>query len=121
MLEIRRKTIEPEIMVLQLVGRVTMGKPCEDLETAVDELVEKKVRKVIIDLSETARVDSTGLSTIVTCFRKLKDGGGELRLAGARGVVGQIARAANIQRIVGFYGTVEEAAAGFAGPAGEVE
>jgi anti-anti-sigma factor len=116
MLEIRQRKVDPEIVVLLLAGRLTMGRPCQDLEAAVEKMVEGGVRKVILDLSEVARVDSTGLSMIVTCFRKFKDVGGELRVAGARGVVEQIIRAANISRIVSFYGTVEEAAAGFAVP-----
>jgi len=116
MLEIRQRKIDQEIVVLQLAGRLIMGRPCQDLEAEVAEMVTGKVRKLILDLSEVARVDSTGLSTIVTCFRKLRDAGGELRVAGARRVVEQMVRAANISRIVAFYPTVEEAAAGFAVP-----
>jgi anti-sigma B factor antagonist len=116
MLEIQKRQLEPEIVVLQLVGRITMGRPCQELEAAVEDLIRQTVRKIVLDLSEIKRVDSTALGIIVTCSRKLKTVGGELRVAGAKGMVDEIARASNIPRIVGFYPSVEEAVAGFAVP-----
>ena len=110
MLEIQKKELEPEIVVLSLVGRVTMGRPCQELEAAVEDLIGQKVHKIVLDL------DSTALGTIVTCSRKVKTAGGELRVAGAKGVVEEIARASNIPRIVSFHPNVEDAVAGFAVP-----
>ena len=82
----------------------------------MEDLIGQKVHKIVLDLSETKRVDSTALGTIVTCSRKVKTAGGELRVAGAKGVVEEIARASNIPRIVSFHPNVEDAVAGFAVP-----
>lgn len=114
MLEIQKKPVDPDIMILSLSGKIAMGRDCQELDSTVDELIREKILKVIIDLSDVRRVDSTGLGMIVTCSRKLKNAGGELRVAGAKGVVEEISRASNIPRIVAFHPTVEEAAAGFA-------
>lgn len=112
-MEIRRKHIEPDVFVLQPVGRVTMGRPCQEIEWVIDELVRGSIRKVILDLSEVDRVDSTGIGMIVTSSGKLKKAGGEIRVACARGMVRDMAYTANIHRIIPFHETVEQAAASF--------
>jgi anti-anti-sigma factor len=75
----------------------------------VDESIRERVSKVILDLSDVQRVDSTGFGTIVMCANKLKSAGGELRVAGAKGMVDEIAHTSNIPRVVPFHGTIEEA------------
>lgn len=117
-MEIRRKHIEPDIFVLQPVGRVTMGRPCQEIEWVIDELVRGNIHKVILDLSEVDRVDSTGIGTIVTSSGKLKKAGGELHVAAAHGMVHDMVHTANIHRIIPFHDTVEQAAASFAQTSG---
>lgn len=112
-MEIRRKHIEPDIFVLQPVGRITMGRPCHEIEWVIDELVRGDIRKVVLDLSEVDRVDSTGIGMLVTSSGKLKKAGGEIRVAGARGMVHDMAYTANIHRIIPFHDSVEQAAASF--------
>ena len=113
MLEIRRKHIEPDIFVLHPVGRITMGRPCQEVEWVVDELIRGNIRKLILDLSEVDRVDSTGLGMIVTTSGKLKKAGGELRVVGAKGMVHDMAHTANIHRIIPFHETLEQAVQAF--------
>lgn len=117
MLQIRKEAVAPDIVVLHLTGRIAMGRPCQEIEWQVDELIREKTPKLILDLSEVQRVDSTGFGTIVTCSGKLKKAGGELRVAGAKGIVDDIAHTSNIPRIVPFHATVEEAARSFLPPA----
>jgi anti-sigma B factor antagonist len=113
MLEIRKELVEPDIVVLHLSGRIAMGRPCQDIEGHVDELIRKKTSKLILDLTELQRVDSTGFGTIVQCSTKFKSAGGELRVAGAKGMVEEIAHTSNIPKIVPFHTTVAEAIASF--------
>lgn len=121
MLEIRRKHIDPDIFVLQLVGRVTMGKSCQELEWVVDELVRGNIRKLVLDLTEVDRVDSTGLGLIVTSYGKLKKAGGELRVVGAKGMVHEMLYTANIPRIIAFHETLEDAVAAMSPKTGPSE
>lgn len=113
MLQIRKELVEPDIVVLHLSGRIAMGRPCQEIEGHVDELIRKKTSKLILDLTELQRVDSTGFGTIVQCSTKLKNAGGELRIAGAKGMVEEIAHTSNIPKIVPFHSTVAEAIASF--------
>jgi anti-sigma B factor antagonist len=117
MLEIRKESVQPDITVLHLTGRIAMGRPCQEIEWQVDESIRVKTPKLVLDLAEVQRVDSTGFGTIVMCSGKLKKAGGELRIAAARGIVDEMAHTSNIDRIVPFHATVEEAIASFAGQA----
>jgi anti-anti-sigma factor len=114
MLEIRKESVHPGIVVLRLIGRIAMGRPCQEIEWQIDELIRDKTPNLVLDLSEVQRVDSTGFGTIVMCSGKLKKAGGELRVAAAKGIVDEIAHTSNIPRIIPFHSTVEEAIAAFA-------
>jgi len=39
MLEIRKESLQPGITVLHLTGRIAMGRPCQEIEGHVDELI----------------------------------------------------------------------------------
>jgi anti-anti-sigma factor len=114
MFEMTKELIPPDMAVLHLSGRISMGKPCQELDTQVDELIREKILKIVLDLVHVDRVDSTGFGTIVMSSGKLKKLGGELRVAGATGIVAEIAHSSQIPRIVPFHATVEEAIANFA-------
>jgi anti-sigma B factor antagonist len=114
MFEMKRELIAPDLAVLHLSGRIAMGKPCQEIDAQVDELIHEKISKVVLDLVHVDRVDSTGFGTIVQCSGRLRKAGGELRVAGATGIVAEIAHSSQIPRIVPFHTTVDDALASFA-------
>src|SRR6202050_1684352 len=84
MLEIQTKQFPPAIVVLEITGRITIGRECKQLEWATDSLVhEKQQKKIIFDLSGVTHIDSTGVGIIVMSAGQVKEAGGQLRLAGA--------------------------------------
>jgi anti-sigma B factor antagonist len=117
MFEIHRKHIDPDVFVIQPVGRITMGRACQEVDWLVDELIRGNIRKLVIDLTGVERVDSTGIGIIVTGSGKIKKAGGEIRLCGVKGMVYDMMHTANIHRIIPFYDTIEEAVASFSAPA----
>jgi len=117
MLQIRKESIAPDIVVLHLIGRIAMGRPCQEIEANIEELIQQKVLRVVLDFSEVQRMDSTGFGTLVLCAGKFRKAGGDLRVAGAKGIVDEIAHTSNIPRIIPFYASVEQAVASFTAPA----
>jgi len=114
MLDIQTKQLPPDIVVLEIAGRITIGRECKQLEWATDSLVrEKHQKKIILDLSGVTHIDSTGIGIIVTSAGQVKGAGGELRLAGANKHIEQILKLTCIDRIVHWNPTVSEAVAGF--------
>ena len=116
-LEITRKPVGSEVVVLEMAGRITLGPDCELIEQQVNELIREKQTKVIFDLARVKHMDSTGIGILVMCAGKLKEAGGELRLAGATGVVEQTLKLTRMNRIVATFATVAEATAGSASKA----
>ena len=114
MLEIQTKQLPPDIVVLEVVGRITIGRECKQLEWAVDSLVrEKQQKKIVLDLGGVTHMDSTGIGIIVLSAGKAKEAGGELRLAGASKHIEQVLKLTSIDKLVYWKPTVSEAVAGF--------
>lgn len=113
LLEIQTKDLPPDIVVLEITGRITIGRECKQLEWATDSLVHEGRKKIIFDLTGVSQIDSTGIGIIVMSAGQLKGVGGELRVAGASGHVEQVLKMTNVDQIVGMHPTTAAAAAGF--------
>ncbi|HKM86775.1 MAG TPA: STAS domain-containing protein [Terriglobales bacterium] len=113
MLEIQTKALQPDIVVLEITGRITLGRESKQLEWAVENLVGEGRKKVIFDLAGVTNVDSTGIGIIVMSSGKLKKAGGELRVAGATAHVEDVLKMTNIDQIVVLHATTAAAAANF--------
>jgi anti-sigma B factor antagonist len=113
MLEIQTKHLPPDIVVLEITGRITIGRECKQLEWAVDTLVrEKQEKKIIFDLSGVTHIDSTGVGIIVMSAGQAKQAGGELRLASANKHVESVLKLTSVDKIVTWSPTVKDAASG---------
>jgi len=112
-LTIQTKHVEPDIVVLEMVGKITMGNDCRQVEWTTKKLVDETRKKLIFDLSGVTHLDSTGIGIIVAVAGQMKKAGGELRVAGANQHVDQILRMTSVDQIVGLHATADEAAAGF--------
>ena len=101
-LRINRKLMEPDIVLLEMSGLMVEDE-CREVQRYVDAVLRENQRKVIMDLSRLERMDSLGVGTIVSCSAKLRKSGGELRVAGAWGVVDELLKLTRVDQIVGFY------------------
>jgi anti-sigma B factor antagonist len=114
MLEIQTKRLPPDIVVLEITGRITIGRECKQLEWATDALVrEKQEKKIIFDLTGVTHIDSTGVGIIVMSAGQVKEAGGQLRLAGVNQHVEHVLRITSVDKLVTWSPTVSEAAVGF--------
>jgi anti-sigma B factor antagonist len=113
MLAIQTKHVQPNIVVLELTGRITIGRDCKQLEWAVEGLVGEGRTKAILDLTSVTNIDSTGIGIIVLSAGQMKKAGGELRVAGASGHVETVLKMTNVDQIVALHPTAAAAAAGF--------
>ena len=112
-LSIEQKRIEPDIVVVELNGRITMGSDSQKIEWGLAQLLKENHRKVIFDLTEVCYLDSSGVGILVMCDAKLKKAGGKLCIAGARGMVQEALAKTSVNKIVQLYPTVSQAAEDF--------
>lgn len=59
-------------------------------------------RHVIVDLSATTYVDSTGLSVLLAALRRMEENGGEIMLSGPTGDVARAFKAAGLEKVFAF-------------------
>jgi len=113
MLEIQTRHLAPDIVVLEITGRI-IGRECKQLESAASSLVrEKQEKKIILDLSGVTHLDSTGVGIIVMSAGQVKEAGGELRLAGANKHIEHLLKVTSIDKLISWKPTVTEAAVDF--------
>jgi anti-sigma B factor antagonist len=110
---IKRNDIENGIVVLEMLGNIRMGADCQRIQQEVDQLVGKGQTRVIFDFSQVDYLDSAGIGTLVSCLTKLKNSGGNLRLACLKPMVEGVFKLTKINTIMGLYLTVAEAAQDF--------
>jgi anti-sigma B factor antagonist len=69
-----------DITTVQVEGQLIVGNRQELKQKVLDEL-EKGGRKFLIDFAQTGYIDSSGLGVLVSLSKKIREQGGELRLA----------------------------------------
>jgi anti-sigma B factor antagonist len=109
-LNIEKRRVGADVIVLGLAGRITLGLECQEVEWQVEDLLKEHQKKIIFDFSEVKYLDSTGVGILVMCSGKVKQAGGELRIVGAQGIVEQTLKMTRVDQIVTLYATVEAAA-----------
>jgi anti-sigma B factor antagonist len=72
-----------------------------ELRILIDDLVAQKPAKVVVDLSALRLIDSSGVGTLVSLYKRLKTVGGKLVLEGVRDQPRQILQLLNLDRILG--------------------
>jgi anti-sigma B factor antagonist len=113
MLEIQTKELPSNVVVLEIKGRITLGRESKQLEWAVENLVGEGRKKVILDFSGVTNIDSTGIGIVVMSAGHLKKAGGELRVAGATAHVEEVLKITNVNQIVVLHPSTAAAAASF--------
>jgi len=86
-----------------------LGRESQRLEWQVEELVKAQKTKVVVDMSKVPYVDSAGLGVLVGCNSKLKNAGGEMRLAAVEARVLQLLKLAFLDTIFAVDATVADA------------
>jgi anti-sigma B factor antagonist len=69
------------ILVIEVDGQLIVGNR-QELKQRVLDALEAGDRKFLIDFTKTGYIDSSGLGVLVSLSKKIRDEGGDLRLAG---------------------------------------
>ncbi len=73
-------TKENDVLVLDIDGQLIVGNRQKFKDKVLKEL-ESGERKFLIDFANTGYIDSSGLGVLVSLSKKIREQGGELRLA----------------------------------------
>ena len=92
-----------DVVVVELEGRITLGRDSSQIETNVVRLLDEGARKIVIDMSKVDYIDSTGIGKIAYSFGKITQAGGKMRVAGARGLVLDLFRITRLDTQIKFF------------------
>jgi|GEM_PF-960475 len=109
LLDIETKRIAPDITLLELAGKISLGRESQKIETVVQDLLRQNERKLIFDLARVDHMDSTGIGVMAYCFGTLNRCGGEFRIAGAHGKVLHLLQITHLDKVLPLCTTVEAA------------
>jgi anti-sigma B factor antagonist len=69
------------ITVVTIEGQLIVANR-QDLKQIVQDAIDRGARRFVFDFSSTAYIDSSGLGALVSISKRVRESGGELRLAG---------------------------------------
>jgi anti-sigma B factor antagonist len=116
MLNIQKKQVEPDVTVVEISGRLSIGRACQEVEWQLKDLLKEQRTKIVFDLTDLQYIDSTGIGIIVMCYGKLKNAGGDLRVACPQGVVDDTIKLTRVNQIIQLYPTCTAATESFLAP-----
>lgn len=85
----------------------------QELKQAIQEALDAGARRFVLDFSGTAYIDSSGLGALVSINKRVREVGGELRLAGLNEDLGSLFQLTKLDTLFAISESASEALAGF--------
>ena len=92
-------TAGDDYAVIRPEGRLT-APTVPQLRVAVDDLVAAGTARIVVDLSGTEFVDSSGLGALIGGLKAARLAGGDLRIAGVTEPVRRVLKLTNLDRVL---------------------
>jgi len=109
-LEVRKSG---DITILDLQGRITIGKGNDALCNGLRSCMEDGCKKLVLNLGGISQIDSSGISTMVRAFVSLSRDGGALKLVGATGRVHDVLEVTRLLSSIPNFAKEADALASF--------
>jgi anti-sigma B factor antagonist len=105
-------TSDQGIVIVTVDGQLIDGNR-QELKNLVHEALDRGGRKFVIDCTRTGYIDSSGLGALVSMSRKVRETGGELRIAGLNEDLRALFELTKLDTLFRILDTPEQALAGF--------
>jgi anti-anti-sigma factor len=111
LLNISERNVEPDITVIELSGKLALGRESQRIESLAEDMAKKGVKRVVVDLTAVDYIDSAGIGVLAMASGKLKEAGGTMAIVATEGRVLQLLNLTQVSAIVKVCPTVAAAAA----------
>jgi anti-anti-sigma factor len=98
--------------VIKCFGKIVAGEESQTLEAAFTRAVQNSNR-LVLDVAEVSRVDSSGMGLLVRFLSRIRANGGDLRLGAPQPFFRSLLEMTKLSKIVRIYDTEEEAIVSF--------
>lgn len=103
---------EDQVTVVTVEGQLIVANR-QELKQALQDALDGGARKFVVDFGPTAYIDSSGLGALVSINKKVREAGGELRLAGLNEDLRSLFELTKLDTLFTISATATEALAGF--------
>jgi anti-sigma B factor antagonist len=79
----------------------------EQMKKAFEDAVNRNEKKLLVDLSAVSYIDSSGLTTLIGAYKRLKKVNGHLRLCGMNSKIKNIFEITNLHHLFEIFDTQE--------------
>ena len=105
------KTIS-DTKIVMIIPRVDASN-AKTVETALAELANGGVKKILCNFSKNEYISSAGLRVFLSILKMMKKSGGQIVLCGLQSYVQEVFDMAGFSQLFKIYGTEEEGVEGF--------
>jgi anti-sigma B factor antagonist len=113
LLQIEEHDLASGVRLVELKGKLAVGRESQRVETLVDDLVEDAHLRAIFDVTHVDYIDSAGIGMLALISGKMREAGGRLVFVAAEGRVLQMLKMTQIITILSVCATIGEAEAMF--------
>ena len=99
--------------VISFKGKLRGGPDAQIFQNQISSFLEDGKKNIIVDMSDVKFVDSSGLGNIVRAFSTVKEGGGQLKLAGISDKVEGVLSITKLNSVFELYPNIEDASKSF--------
>lgn len=107
------KRVVSGVSILELEGKITIGKGDVALREAVQQLLSEGADKILIHLEKVTTIDSSGVGELVSAFTTVTNRGGKLKLVNLPPKVNDILQITQLITVFEVYDNEAEALASF--------
>lgn len=105
---IKRKKIDADLYLVTVTGRIDHHLNAE-LERHLTRLLDNHHYRLIVDLSTTTYINSSGLRILVSAWRQTRQHGGDLHLSGLNENIMNIFKMVGFDKLFDIFETIEQA------------
>lgn len=69
-----------KVAIVDIEGKILLGEGDVEIKQAVDDLLDKGERNILLNLAKVPYIDSAGLGEIIRCFTAIRKKSGNLKL-----------------------------------------
>jgi anti-sigma B factor antagonist len=105
-------TKQGDISIVEIDGQLIVGNR-QELKQKMLEALDAGARKLLVDFTKTGYIDSSGLGVLVSLSKKVREQGGELRLAALNEDLRTLFELTKLDTLFQIAATREQALASF--------
>ena len=101
------------IKILDLSGKITIGKGDLTLRDAVDRALKEGHATVLLNLTDVSYMDSAGIGELVACYKRVLERNGKMKLVNPAGRARDLLALTKLDEYFDTFETEQEALASF--------